>query len=278
MTDADPTDADPTDAAPTDAAPADDGDGAGEVVQAFVRGLAVIRAFDAENPELTLSDVARRAGVTRAAAGRFLRTLQTLGYVRNDGRSFALTPRVLELGYSYLSALSLPEVAQPHLEALSRSVGESASAAVLDGAEVVYVARVPVRRIMSVGITVGTRFPAAATSMGRVLLAAASAPVRDEVLERVPLTALTPRTLTDPDALRHELDRVRAQGWARVDGELEPGLQSLAAPVRSRGGEVVAAINLSMTSGRYSEAEVAERLIPALLAAARAIEADLRTP
>lgn len=267
-----------TDADPTDAAPVDDSDGAGEVVQAFVRGLAVIRAFDAENPELTLSDVARRAGVTRAAAGRFLRTLQSLGYVRNDGRSFALTPRVLELGYSYLSALSLPEVAQPHLEALSRAAGESASAAVLDGTDIVYVARVPVRRIMSVGITVGTRFPAAVTSMGRVLLAAASVVQRDRVLDATSFTPLTPRTLTDPAAVRQELERVRDRGWARVDGELEPGLQSLAAPVRSRGGEVVAAINLSMSSGRYSEAEVADRLIPALLAAARDIEADLRTP
>jgi IclR family pca regulon transcriptional regulator len=262
----------------TDAAPLDDSDGPGEVVQAFVRGLAVIRAFDANNPELTLSDVARRADVTRAAAGRFLRTLQSLGYVRNDGRSFALTPRVLELGYSYLSALSLPEVAQPHLEALSRAVGESASAAVLDGTEIVYVARVPVRRIMSVGITVGTRFPAAVTSMGRVLLAVASVEERDRILDATDLSARTPRTLTDPDAVRRELERVRAQGWARVDGELEPGLQSLAAPVHGREGAVVAAINLSMTTGRYPESDIADRLVPALLAAARGIEADLRTP
>ena len=262
----------------TDAEPLDDSDGPGEVVQAFVRGLAVIRAFDADNPELTLSDVARRAGVTRAAAGRFLRTLQSLGYVRNDGRSFALTPRVLELGYSYLSALSLPEVAQPHLEALSRAVGESASAAVLDGTEIVYVARVPVRRIMSVGITVGTRFPAAVTSMGRVLLAAASVEERDRILDATTFAALTPRTLTDPDAVRRELERVRAQGWARVDGELEPGLQSLAAPVRGREGAVVAAINVSMSSGRYTEADIIERLVPALLGAARDVEADLRTP
>jgi IclR family pca regulon transcriptional regulator len=260
----------------TDAEPLDDSDGPAEVVQAFVRGLAVIRAFDAENSELTLSDVARRAGVTRAAAGRFLRTLQSLGYVRNDGRSFALTPRVLELGYSYLSALSLPEVAQPHLEALSRDVGESASAAVLDGTEIVYVARVPVRRIMSVGITVGTRFPAAVTSMGRVLLAAASIDERDRILDAGPVTPRTPRTLTDPAAVRQELDRVRTQGWARVDGELESGLQSLAAPVHGRDGAVVAAINLSMASGRYPEVEVTDRLIPALLAAARDIEADLR--
>ncbi len=259
----------------TDAESLDTGD-PGEVVQAFVRGLAVIRAFDADHPDLTLSEVARRADVTRAAAGRFLRTLQTLGYVRNDGRSFALTPRVLELGYSYLSALSLPEVAQPHLEDLSRAVGESASAAVLDGTDIVYVARVPVRRIMSVGITVGTRFPAAITSMGRVLLAAASIDERDRILDAEPPAPRTPRTLTDPAAVRRELERVRAQGWARVDGELEPGLQSLAAPIRGRDGAVVAAINLSMASGRYPEAEVTGRLVPALRAAARDIEADLR--
>ena len=148
----------------------------------------------------------------------------------------------------------------------------------LDGTEIVYVARVPVRRIMSVGITVGTRFPAAVTSMGRVLLAAASVEERDRILDATDLTARTPRTLTDPSDVRQEVERVRAQGWARVDGELEPGLQSLAAPVRGRNGEVVAAVNLSMSSGRYPEADVTDRLIPALLGAARDIETDLRTP
>jgi IclR family pca regulon transcriptional regulator len=141
-------------------------------VQSLQRGLAVIRAFDAGHPELTLSEVARLCGLTRAAARRFLLTLADLGYVRTDGRLFSLTPRVLELGYAFLSSLTLPEVAEPHLERLVAEVRESSSLSVLDGDDIVYVARVPTSRIMTVAINVGTRFPAYATSMGRVLLAA----------------------------------------------------------------------------------------------------------
>ena len=140
-------------------------------VQSLERGLAVIRAFDEHNVELTLSDVARSTGLTRAAARRFLLTLADLGYVRTDGRWFSLSPRVLELGYAYLSSLSLPEVAEPHMERLVAEVHESSSVSVLDGEDIVYVARVPTSRIMTVSINVGTRFPAYATSMGRVLLA-----------------------------------------------------------------------------------------------------------
>ena len=165
----------------------DDAARSNDTIQSLVRGLAVIRAFDAEHAELTLSEVARRTDITRAAAGRFLRTLEELGYVRGSagsgvGRTFALTPRVLELGFSYLSALSIPEIVQPHLERLSREVDESVSAAVLDGGDIVYIARVPTRRIMSVRITIGTRFPAFATSMGRVLLAGLPDAARDELL------------------------------------------------------------------------------------------------
>jgi IclR family pca regulon transcriptional regulator len=251
-------------------------DAAGDTVQAFARGLAVIRAFDAQHPSLTLSDVARRAGITRAAAGRFLRTLEALGYVRGDGRDFALTPRVLELGFSYLSALSLPEIVQPHLERLSREVEESASAAVLDGDAIVYVARVPIRRIMSVGITIGTRFPALATSMGRVLLAEKSTDQVEGVLTSTPLPSLTPRTRTDPGELRDELARVRTQGWALVDGELEEGLRSIAAPVRGRDGAVVAAVNISMSAGARTTADVLSGILPRLLATTARIDADLR--
>ncbi len=143
-----------------------------DFVQSLERGLAVIKAFDSTNPELTLSEVAREAGLTRAAARRFLLTLIDLGYVRVEGRLFALRPRVLELGYAYLSSLTLPELAQPHMEELVARIHESCSVSVLDGNEVVYVARVPTHRIMRVAISVGTRFPAFATSMGRVLLAA----------------------------------------------------------------------------------------------------------
>lgn len=243
-------------------------------VQSLARGLAVIRAFDAERPRQSLSDVARATGMTRASARRFLLTLETEGYVRARDGLFELTPRVLELGFSYLSAQSLPEVAQPHLEALSRATGESSSASVLDGRDIVYVARVPTRRIMSVGITIGTRFPAYATSMGRVMLAALDAAERDTYFEGFEATRFTPRTVTDEDALRAELDRVAAQGWSVVDGELEHGLRALAVPVR-RGGSVVAAINLAMTASDEDAAAHAARLLPAMQDAAAAISRDL---
>lgn len=250
------------------------GDASGEFVQSLARGLAVIRAFDAEHAELTLSDVARRAEVTRAAARRFLHTLVSLGYVRSDGRLFALTPRVLELGFSYLSSLSLPEVLQPHLELLSREVGESVSAAVLDGADIIYIARVPARRIMSVRITIGTRFPAYATSMGRVLLAALPASARAEALAN--LHPLTDRTLTDAARLGAELDRVASAGWAVVDGELEAGLRSIAVGVRDRSDRVVAAINVSSSATRDSVDHLVQHYLPALVATADRVSEELR--
>ena len=253
-----------------------EGEASADFVQSLARGLAVIRAFDAADPQLTLSDVARRAEIPRAAARRFLRTLETLGYVRSDGRIFALTPRVLELGFSYLSALSLPEIVQPHLERLSREVDESVSAAVLDGSEIVYIARVPTRRIMSVRITIGTRFPAYATSMGRVLLAGLPQADAEATLAASPLSPLTDRTITDAAALRDELARVREQGWALVDGELEPGLRSVAAPLHGRGGAAVAAVNVSTSATRDSVEHLVETYVPALLRTAAAIDAELR--
>jgi IclR family pca regulon transcriptional regulator len=245
-------------------------------VQSLERGLAVIRAFDEHNVELTLSDVARSTGLTRAAARRFLLTLADLGYVRTDGRWFSLSPRVLELGYAYLSSLSLPEVAEPHLERLVSEVHESSSVSVLDGDDIVYVARVPTSRIMRVSINVGTRFPAYATSMGRVLLAGLEPAVLDAFLERVELRRLSARTITDKQTLRSELARVARQGWAMVDQELEEGLRSVAAPIRDRGGRVVAAVNLSAHASRTSLDAVKRTLLPPLLATAERIEADLR--
>jgi IclR family pca regulon transcriptional regulator len=179
-------------------------------VQSLERGLAVIRAFGEDAPEMTMSEVAGRAKLTRAAARRFLLTLTDLGYVRTDGRRFALSPRVLELGYAYLSSLSLPEIAEPHLERLVAQVRESSSVSVLDGDDIVYVARVPTSRIMRVAINVGTRFPAYATSMGRVLLAWLDEEALDEFLEQADLRRLTAHTVVTADALRRELRKVRA--------------------------------------------------------------------
>ncbi|WP_248255916.1 IclR family transcriptional regulator C-terminal domain-containing protein [Georgenia sp. EYE_87] len=242
-------------------------------VQSLDRGLAVIRAFDAEHPRLTLSDVARRTGLTRAAARRFLHTLVDLGYVHADGRLFMLRPRVMELGYAYLSSLGLPEIARPHLERLATAVGESASASVLDGSEITYIARVASRRIMSVDLGVGTRLPAYATSMGRVLLAGLP---EDEVGDHLgDLVALTRYTITDRAQLMAEIARVREQGWSIVDEELEEGLRSLAAPVRDRDGRVVAAVNVSTAARRGSATTMLAETLPHLLATADAITNDL---
>jgi IclR family pca regulon transcriptional regulator len=248
-----------------------------DYVQSLERGLAVIRAFDSENPELTLSEVARAAGLTRAAARRFLLTLIDLGYVRTEGRLFSLRPRVLELGYAYLSSLSLPEVAQPHMEALVAQVHESCSVSVLDGDEVVYVARVPTHRIMRVAISVGTRFPAFATSMGRVLLAAlppeeAEARCTPEVMRQ-----LTTRTVTDPGKLQALLARVRSQGYCLVDQELEEGLRSIAVPVHDSDGRVIAAMNVSMHVGSRTADQIKRELLPKLLETAAEVEQDVRS-
>ena len=202
--------------------------------------------------------------------------MQQLGYVRGDGRLFALTPRVLDLGYAYLSSLSLPEIAEPHLEDLVAVVHESSSVSVLDRGEIVYVARVPTKRIMTVAISVGTRFPAYATSMGRVLLAGLEAAELDELLRDAELRPLTRSTLTDPSAIRVELDRVRRQGWAVVDQELEQGLRAVAAPIRGASGRVVAAVNVSAHASRTTLEDMRRVLLPPLLETAVAIERDLR--
>ncbi|NGP06335.1 IclR family transcriptional regulator [Rhodococcus sp. 14C212] len=246
-----------------------------DYVQSLARGLSVIKAFDAEHPRRTLSEVAKATDLTRATARRFLLTLVELGYVRTDGSRFWLTPRVLELGYSYLSSLTLPEVARPHLEALAQKVHESTSVSVLDAGDVVYVARVPVSRIMTVSITIGTRFPAHATSMGRVLLAGLSPTELDAYLATATLEPLTSRTLITTDGLRAELDRIRRDGYCIVDQELEEGLRSLAAPIRDASGAVVAAVNISTQAARYSLDAVQSELVPAVIETAAAISADL---
>jgi IclR family pca regulon transcriptional regulator len=247
----------------------------GEIVRSVGKTLDVIRAFDAEHRDLTLSDVARRTGQSRASARRFLLSLEALGFVRSDGQLFSLTPRVLSLGHAFLSSLRLPDVAEPHLKDLTAELGESTSASVFDGDDIVYVARVQARRIMAVEIRVGTRFPAYATSMGRAMLAYAPPDRLEAYLTRVRLDPITPRTIVDPAQLRSELARVRERGWALLDQELEIGLRSVAAPVFNSRGEVIAAVNVSTTTAtapRFTDEELAARLLDA----ARAIGDDLR--
>lgn len=245
-------------------------------VQSLERGLAVIRTFGAENPRLRLSDVARATGLTRAAARRFLLTLVGLGYVRQDGATFSLRPRVLELGYAYLSALSLPEVAQPHMEALVAEVNESSSVAVLDDLEIVYVARVPTRRIMTITIAVGTRLPAYATSMGRVLLAGLEEEALSDRLDRIRIERLTERTVSDVKALRARIEEAREAGWAAVDQELEQGVRSAAVPIRDATRAVTAALNVSVHATRMTMPSLRREVVPRLLQTTAQIEADLR--
>ena len=247
-----------------------------DFVQSLERGLAVIRAFDAEHRELALSEVARSTGLTRAAARRFLLTLVKLGYVNFSQGRFSLRPRVLELGYAYLSSLSLPEVAMPHMETLVAQVNESCSVSVLDDTDIVYVARVPTRRIMSITLAVGTRLPAFVTSMGRVLLAGLTDEEVEERLARIEIAPLTSRTVRDKDALREIIATVRRQGYAATDQELEEGLRSLAVPLHNASGAVTAALNLSVHASRASMAVLRRDFLPLALRAAAAIEDDLR--
>ena len=246
-----------------------------DFVQSLDRGLAVIRAFGPDRERLSLSEVARATGLTRAAARRFLLTLVKLGYVRNDGREFSLRPRVLELGYAYLSGLALPEVAAPHMEELVARLHESSSISVLDGHHIVYVVRVPTKRIMTVAISVGTRFPAYATSMGRVLLAQLSDDELERYLAEATFERLTSRTVTNPARLRTIVRDAARQGYAIVDQELEEGLRAVAAPIR--GADVgSAAINVSAHASRVSMGAMRGQILPALLETARQIEADLQ--
>lgn len=247
----------------------------GEFVQSLERGLAVIQAFGPEHPAMTLSEVARQTGMTRAAARRFLLTLQALGHVASDGRNFTLRPHVLNLGYAYLSSMGWLQVAQSLMEEFVREAGESCSASVLDGADVVYVARVPTSRIMTTNLSIGTRLPAFATSMGRVLLSYLSAGELDDFFETAALTRFTERTVTDEAALRRLIAQSRQQGYCLVDQELETGLRSVAVPVLDRQGRALAAINVSTHAGRVKKAELAERLLPLLKATSARITANL---
>ena len=238
-------------------------------VQSFARGLAVIRAFDAKRPEQTLTDVAAATGLTRAGARRILLTLQTLGYVEAEGRLFRLTPKILDLGFAYLTSMPFWNLAEPVMEELSAHVHESVSAAVLDRTEIVYVLRVPTHKIMTINLSIGSRLPAYCTSMGRVLLAALDDETLEATLASAPLYAHTPRTVTDKEELKKAIAQVRRQGWAIVDQELEGGLISLSAPIRNRQGRVIAAMNISGNAQRNSARQMVKAFLEPLQAAAQ---------
>jgi IclR family pca regulon transcriptional regulator len=243
--------------------------------QSLARGLEIIESFGADTRRQSVTDVAANTGLTRATARRFLLTLVELGYVVTDGRSFALAPRVLGLGYSFLSGLGFPNVALPHLERLVAEVDEASEGSILDGQEVAYVARVPGSKLMTISATVGSRMPAHATAMGRVLLAGLPDDALDSYLETATLKRFLPSTTTDPDALRERIRTARADGYALVDQELEEGLIALAVPIHDRIGRVVAAINLSSLITRRSAESMRVALLPPLQRTAALIERDL---
>ncbi|MEO1248850.1 MAG: IclR family transcriptional regulator C-terminal domain-containing protein [Pseudomonadota bacterium] len=246
-----------------------------DFVASLAKGMAVVRAFGKGAEYLTLSAVAERTGLDRAAARRFLLTLEALGYVGKEDKRFYLTPQVLELGFSYLSSTDWWDVAAPHMEHVARRLNQSCSAAVLHGDEIVYAARVPANRIMSVALNLGARLPAYCTSMGRVLLASLSPQEAHAVLEATDRTAHTKTTLTDLDALMSELETVRRQGFCFVDQELEEGLRSIAVPLVNGQGRTLASVNVSAHAGAASEAKMASEYLPALLDAAAQIRRRL---
>jgi IclR family pca regulon transcriptional regulator len=231
----------------------------------LARGLSVIRAFTDQEPNLSIAEVAKLAGISRAAARRCLYTLAQLGYADSDGRTFFLRPKMLTLGYAFLSSAALPQVLQPFLERVSATLRESSSAAVLEEDEIVYIARASTQRIMSVELSVGSRLPAYCTAMGRVLLAHLPADQLTAYLRSAQLKPLTELTITRRDV-------VREQGYALVDQELEVGLVSIAVPVRNVGGGVVAAINVSVQAARVAPGEMDTRYLPVLREAADEIK------
>lgn len=247
-------------------------------VQSFARGLGVIRSFSASAPQQTLSEVAARTGLTRAGARRILLTLQTLGYVESDGRLFRLTPRILDLGFAYLSSMPIWDLAEPVMEALVEQVRESCSAAVLDGLDIVYVLRLPTHKIMRTNLGVGSRLPAAWTSMGRVLLAGLPDEELVARLQGVHLQRFTQHTTVEMNALLERIRQTRSQGWCLVNQELEEGLVSIAAPITNPAGQTVAALNISGQANRTSAETMQATMLPALLQAAKSISGMLRIP
>ena len=235
-----------------------------DFVLSLARGLKVIETFEGHTDGLSPSEIAQQTGFSRAAVRRLLVTLEMLGYAETNGRTYTLKTSVLKLGFSYLSSASLPAIAQPILERLSDSIHESVSVSVLEGDEIVYVARASTKRVMSIGLSLGSRLPAYCTSMGRCLLAALPEPAFLAYLNRVELKPITPRTIIDRVFLTDIIRQVRSNGFALIDEELELGLRSVAVPIRSRQGNVIAAMNVGVHAARVSAAELLQQFLPVL--------------
>lgn len=235
-----------------------------DFVLSLARGLNVIEAFEGHTEGLTCAEISQRTGLSRAAVRRLMITLEMLGYAESDGRVYRLSTRTMRLGFSYLSSSSLATLAQPILERIIDLVHESSSVGVLEGDQIVYIARATAKRVMSVGLSIGSRLPAYCTSMGRVLLSGLPEPELAAYLGRVELIAVTPKTITDKELLADVIRQVRVDGFALNDEELELGHRSIAVPVKNRQGQMLAGMNMGLHAARVSVAEMTHRLLPIL--------------
>lgn len=245
-----------------------------DFVESIARGFDVLKAFDRSRPRMALSEVAAVTGLARPTARRILRTLEALGYVRAGSGGFELTPRVLELGVTYVEALGLWEVARPHLEDLVGQTHESSSIAQLDGSDIVYVARVAVPKLIALAVHIGTRFPAAPTSLGKVLLAGLGPEELEKAIAEPSRAGVLPRWSPERAELDRVLREVRAQGWALTDEQLASGIRSVAAPLRDGSGKVIAAVNVTVHAAETSVETLREKYLPLLLDTAGRISAD----
>jgi IclR family pca regulon transcriptional regulator len=243
-----------------------------DIMGGLAKGLLAIETFTAERPRQSIAEVSAASGLDRATARRCLLTLAHMGYADYDGKYFTLTPRVLRLGTACLATMPLPQVVQPLLDRLSDALGESSSVSILDGPEIVYVARAAQRKVMSIALMPGSRLPAFCTSMGRVLLAALPEAAARTVLQSAPLVARTRYTKTDIEALVIELDLVRRQGYALIDQEVELGLRSIAVPVLNARGAAVAALNVGVPPTQDPASDLVVLYLPAL----QKVQAELR--
>lgn len=246
-----------------------------DYVNSLARGLEILRTFSRKRKRMTLSEVAAETGMTRAAARRLLLTLVREGYAVTDGKLFDLTPQVLELGFSVISSMGIWDIARPFIKRLSEEIEESVSAAVLDGDEVVYVASAQYHRVISVGVTLGSRLPAHCTATGRMLLALQPEESWDALVAGLGLAPVTPRTTTDRSVFRGILAETRTRGWSLVDQELEVGLRSIAIPIRRRSGEVVGAVNVGVPTVRATPDDMVAKILPRLQHTAARISAAL---
>ena len=243
-------------------------------IEAIARGFDVVKSFDPHRPVMTLTEVASATGLARPTVRRILLTLEALGYVRASGSGYTLTPRVLELGITYVRSMGLWDVARPHMEHLVARTGESTSMAQLDGSDIVYVARVAVPKIIALSVQVGTRFPALQTSLGKVLLAARGPAELAEILAEPSRSGVTPRWQPDQAERDAALREVRAQGWALTDEQLAGGIRSIAAPIRDGAGTVIAAMNVTVHAAETSVKVLVGDFLPLLLTTAGEVSAD----